>query len=282
MNVRAVSAPAAGPPAARPSNVVQRMEVRHHGGGEDDGYNPSPDTRLTLPNNFPPKPPTFKDSAKVDAIREIVGESAWRTQPNEVLCLVKITCNKVEIYKNQTEDTNNPRPPYTKGTPHVHDQQFAEMYFSRGDAEASLLPAAEDMLFPQIDLVAGDESDAPVQHHMVTLVGPYGPCNGCRTRMELFRQRWMIKARESRRRLKLTLSYYYANGFKTYGNPRKFSLNEVKNKEIQNRFVHDKLSTTTEYTMPYGVRDEVAAYHKPSKNEKSLSVNWYKTTAYNR
>lgn len=289
--------PAATPTAPTPSrggvarNVLQRMEW--HGGM--DRYDPPPYAPLNLPANSE-KTPLIKNKVKQQMVDDIVGQEppkqtnrmvkgtkyAVLTGAQDVRGQVRITCNNQELESAALTPTQDAEPPYTTGPRHVHGEDFARLYFSRNDGEARILPQAERILFHAIDQVAWDGRDEPEHHHMLTLVGPFGPCEGCRMRMELFRQRWINKAKErdTCRKLRLTLSYIYYYSAGTTGE-RGFTEKDLEDRDVKDRYLSGmNASPKDKYKFNYAVKDPRWTKYE-YEHKKSLPVNWYKATAQN-
>ena len=244
--------------------------------------------RLDPPLDLPPsqidKPPRLNSELKHEQLGYIIGDAPVRTEANQVVAVVRIkVANQYEVFSEVITDTETPEAPYSLGSPHTHEDEFIKLYYSRNDAEASLLPKAEAICANNAYPVDGE------WHHMVTLIGPYGPCDGCRMRMELFRKRWLDLAREPQRkngiRMRLTLSYYYyvPSDRVTTGTR---SVDKTDFQSIRNI----KKLPFREFKTTYGVREvetstagffETNYYSEKKSRDVKATIYWYKVSAQN-
>lgn len=256
-------------PRARAGGVVQRAR-----------------SELSLPSNKSEKPPGFRSDLKQQQLGQIIADSPARTQANEVTAVVriKVAGEDYPYHESVLTDTAHPEEPYMHGPSHIHvsDLDLAKLHYSRNDAEASLLPQAE-AICQNYTFFTGDEN--AVWHHMVTLIGPYGPCDGCRMRMDLFRLQWLDLAREPGKagiKMRLTLAYYYA-----VPSDRATTGKRVIKKEDLSKYRKIKDKLPKDFKTVYGVqsaeRDLIEReYWSESKNvEVKQPVYWYKTEATN-
>ena len=234
-----------------------------------------PTGSLVLPGNIT-NAPDFSLEIEQVGLEYIIGKKPTYTRANQVLITVRITIGgTVELEELLTTSDGAPQEPYISGPPHIHGLEYAQYVLSGGDAEATLLPLAEERCFGFLggDAEAENPKEDPEIHHVVTLIGPFGPCEGCRQRMETFRRQWLELAQPSPNKQRLTLSYYYRNTYAIYSGTR------TVDEEILQSGKYSKKGLPMEFQMYYGVRDEHFADYKPDR--KNYTIFWYQTTAQN-
>lgn len=173
-----------------------------------------------------PKVLKLAHKSKTTAIGKIVGKKPTYTEANQVDAVIRIKVGgQKEILKtySSSDTALKAKDPYQSAPPHNHNDMdvhdWAKLTVSSPDAEARLLPAVEEFTFQYMNFEqpkkTSDSQKKPVEekklevHHMVTLVGAHGPCDGCQLRMQIFLRQWRAQAVNSPHRLRLTLCYVY-------------------------------------------------------------------------
>lgn len=83
-----------------------------------------------------------------------------------------------------------------------------EIDTSSNDAEVRQLSTAYDLCLKDFLTHQYTESTEPRLHH-VALVGPWGPCDGCKERIRAFKSHWQQAAAENNCSARLVLTYFY-------------------------------------------------------------------------
>jgi hypothetical protein len=218
--------------------------------------------------------------SKTAAIGKIL-ESTMRSSASNVEAVIRVKIRGGQEIFQQTLTTSNlvSKDPYKSGPPHHHDvNDWTKLTLSKDDAEAKLFPAIEEVTFKFMEEPktkgkdSGKEAPQPEIHHMVTLVGPHGPCDGCQIRMQLFRESWLKQARQSPARLRLTLTYISA--LARHNNTGTRDPAKIKHEW------KGEGQVPGEAKFHYGITSEQPVTYNDGK--KNHTLNYYRITASNR